>query len=191
MKKKLSVFLALVLALVMVVPAFAQSGVSGRLYDGESGDGDPDQPWQHGANIYILNCDSSGNILGTAVYGSIQLDGTETPTGEFSSPDWTADDLGVKNSDPAAGDYVCLYVVWNSSGVIPAPAPTVTAPQPYLSFVTGQMSFGNIQSGTGPTAVSLQSFSTEGGVNAMLPAAVGLLLLAGASFVIIRRRQQA
>jgi LPXTG-motif cell wall-anchored protein len=53
------------------------------------------------------------------------------------------------------------------------------------------MNFGNIQSGTGPTAVSLQSFNTEGGMNAMLPAVVGLLLLAGASFVIIRRRQQA
>ncbi len=193
--KKHAILIAVIMLLIVVLPAYAHTGVSGRLFDGLPGDGDSDLPWTNGANIYAINCDASGAIIGDEIYATIVVPGEgdagydPANAGRFADP-WLTDDLLLGGlTSPDGTDYVCLYVQWGA-GSVNTPPDTLTAPIRNLLFINSNMSFGNIQSGTGPTAIQLQQIDVTT-TNTFLPIGMSLLLLAGISFVLVHRRRQA
>ncbi|MCA9970491.1 MAG: hypothetical protein KC425_09765 [Anaerolineales bacterium] len=182
MKKKLALLFTLVMLMIMVAPTLAYGSVRGEIIDSKDLD-----PWQHGAEIWVYNT-VTGDICAT-----IRLN---PGTSSFNvSLDGTVDDLGGGSVDCRTGmsgqtieilvDYTCAVF---GGCTAPAGTPatgTIQFTQNGISILPYNAGF--IKTGTGPTAISLQGF---GGSSASLPLVAGLMvvLMAGVTFVAIRRR---
>jgi LPXTG-motif cell wall-anchored protein len=163
--------LAFALALIVVAPSMAYyNTVSGELRDSKTG-----ALWEYGGNVEVFHC-SDLSVIATDSVDS-------APTAGYGT-------FSIDISSISADTPLCIEVDF-TAGPNGDPGNASKGPYADRSDDTGDLDTGVYFTGTGPTAINLQSFNTEGGANAMLPAVVGLLLLAGVSFVIIRRRQQA
>ena len=173
--KKATVFLAVVILLaLMIMPTFAYSPVTGSVIDSITS-----QPWQYGGEIYISG--SVSNLLAgpvpLPVNGNFSIPITAIP-GETITVviDFTCAATPANCIDPP-GDYpppgtntVCSF----TELAIPIP-----------------FGCGFIETGTGPTAVSLQDFGTSTSNLPLLGIGFVVVALAGITFVTIRRRQTA
>jgi hypothetical protein len=177
--KRTAKFIILLFAILLTsTTASAHSGYSGYLWDSAS----PPAPWEHGATIYAINCNADGSIIGDELYGTTVLGIGETSFSE----DWGGPQF------PGINDYVCLYVSFNFGGT-GQPTDVITEAIPYLSFVAGRMNFGNIQTGTGPTAVELVDFNVTSQTNSnnWLPfiLLVSSIALVSGAVTLIRKRR--
>lgn len=190
--KRLAKVLVCVVAFSLIVATTvlaAHTGVKGRLWDSS----DPAQPWEYGARVVALECTSDGEIL-DQVYA---CDNASTdPAGWFDFAWGTNNCAGVSLNDtapagPSGKDtmWVCLYVIWNS-GSMGQPPDLRTPPREFMEFITDRMNFGNIQSGTGPVALTLTGLSTES-INFWLPAGLAAISLVAVGAVVMgqKRRQ--
>jgi LPXTG-motif cell wall-anchored protein len=192
----------------------AYTGLSGRIIDSKTL-----EPWSYGAEVWVIQ--TTGTNVGLKGTTTVAADGTWSITFNSTDDLNLCGSLGGCSAGNNFATYVvrvsfsCNLETANTNSRSAGPPPSSTdpncpadtdlnstgpaltgLPQDFERSVTDAFQnivydVGDWETGRGPTAVSLQSFNTEGGANAMLPAVVGLLLLAGASFVIIRRRQQA
>lgn len=169
MKKKLALLFTLVLLLVMVAPSFAWNGVSGTLIDSVDKD-----PWLFGGDVWIVN-NTNGNILGT---------GTLAANGTFNIAFGT-DGLvcGCVTNVSANGDALEVIIIPNPG---PNGAPGVASKTFTQNPIPARYATGYLETGTGPTAISLQGFG--GTSNLPLVAGLMVVLMAGVTFVAIRRR---
>ena len=187
--KKVTVFFAVLMLLALtVVSAFAlQTGVSGQLWDSKS----PAATWKGGASVYAAECDAAGVMSGD-IYASQQVAAGAMVDGVFDMA-WgvnTATGAPATIAAPVNGDYVCLYVDWegDTNGSVASFQSDAVA---VITFVNGRMSFGNIHSGTGPTAVTLQNVTADSNTTAAVGIGFVVLMLAGVTFVAMRRREVA
>jgi hypothetical protein len=127
------------------------------------------------------------------VYG---CDNASTAGGSYGRFDFAwgtnncSDVPSVESSGPGGGDagWVCLYLVWNDGGT-GQPPDMLTAPQQYVGFINSRMNFGNIQSRTGPTAITLANVTAQS-ANLWLPVGLAALsVLAVGTLLITRRRR--
>ena len=185
--------IVLSLLVVTVAVAAGNTGVKGRLWDS----GDPPQPWEHGARVIALECTSAGAI-DDQVYGcdNANATGPDNQYGRFEYVWGTNNCTGVSLDDdgdpgPSGTDtyWVCLYLVWNDGGT-GQPPDMLTAPQQYVDFVETSMNFGNIQSGTGPTAITLSNVTAQS-ANLWLPVGLAVLSVLIVSALLITRRLRA
>jgi len=174
---------------VTVVLAAGQTGVSGRLWDSSS----PAQPWEHGARVVAVECTSAGAI-GAKRYG---CDNASTSSGTYGRFNFAWNDgtscTGVSVNDPDGPDsgdtgWVCLYIIWNDGGS-GQPPDMLTAPQQWMDFADVRMNFGNVQSTTGPTAITLANV-TAGSANLWLPVGLAALSVVAVGALIISRRRR-
>ena len=187
--KKVTVFFAVLMLLALtVVSVFAtQTGMSGQLWDSKS----PAGPWQGGAAVYAAECNSAGIMTG-AIYASQQVSAGAMADGVFDM-DWgvnTVPGAPAPITAPVNGDYVCLYVDWegDTNGSVASYQSDAVA---VITFVNGRMAFGNIHSGTGPTAVTLQNVTADSNTTTAVGIGFVVLMLAGVTFVTMRRREVA
>lgn len=169
--KKFAVLLVLLLALVMVMPTYAYSGVSGSVYDNYG------EPWQHGFTVYLI-----GTVSGSA---NQQLH----PAGGYVISAGTSTFNVAFDTIPDDGTDVTVVIVFNDGGEGTPRVQQYRNEFTQFSFITDAYSLGNIDTGTGPLAVNLDSFG--GGATNSLPivAGLGLVMLAGVSIFALRRRQ--
>jgi hypothetical protein len=179
--------------LMVAVVGAAHTGVVGRLWDSA---GPPSDPWVHGAKVVAVECDAAGAI-GDQVYGcdNANTAGPITQYGRFDFAWGTNNCTGVTLNDttpdgpnPADDGWVCLFINWDDGGS-GQPGDMVTAPQQYLTFLTARMSFDNIQSLTGPTAITLANVTAQS-ANFWLPVGLAALSFVAVGALIITRRRR-
>jgi len=191
-KKRILTAFVILLALPFLIfqasPAYAYTRATGTVIDGKT-----KSPWAYGGEVYLVN-NSVGCILGTAYL---------TAGGVFSITYLTTNDLGtipLCAGLPSAGhaigvviDFTCT-VSGDCNGLRP---PGVNAPGTNTSCNYTELalpipfSCGFIETGTGPTAVSLQSVGLSSNqATATAVMLLTLLLMAGSSLTILRRRRQ-
>lgn len=173
MKRKFLVMLATVFALALTAQAtFAWTGVTGQAFD------DQGQGWTHGGDVYILN-NATGDIEGT---GTLAGDGSFSIT--YGTDGLTCGCVNLDATAPTAGSSMSVFIIYNNGGLgTPGTGQANYSEAPIPTAFNLQ-----VNTGTGPTAINLQSVSTNAGVAMPLAVGVALLLLAGASIVILRRR---
>jgi len=162
MKRKLVLLsvAVLILSFLFALPVSAYNGASGKVIDSKTGDG-----WTHGGNVYIY-CDPG---TGMQVCGSGTLDGS----GNFNVAYTTQPTLLSE-----------VTVVFDLTASPPWPAPSVD-PVKYDEYdpPTGRKSVGNVETGTGPNAITLAGFDAglpSSGVTFAGLALLSLAVLAGA-----------
>ncbi|MFQ5433937.1 MAG: hypothetical protein ACE5FD_03590, partial [Anaerolineae bacterium] len=115
MKKFGVLLLVIVLLAVVAVPAFAHTGVTGKVVDSKTGQG-----WTHGGDVYVIdNCtvDGNGNITGGTL-----ISGSPTPTTTLDGSGNYSYTWGATPINP-----VCVYIILaDPPGPYPAP-PSITA----------------------------------------------------------------
>lgn len=176
MKKLAIIVCVLVLSLLVATPALAYDGVSGATFDGLNKDS-----WQYGGTVYFVG--TTGGV-GGQLLGSTTLSETAGSYGEFSF-DWTTPPASV----PDDGTDVTVVIVFNDGGNGTPQTQQYTAQVTQFSFIPGMYSMGNVETGTGPTAITLGNVavSSSGGV---LPIALMMasLLVVGLTVVVVRKR---
>ena len=167
MKHKPILLLTILLIALMVTPtpAFAYSGVTGRVIDGSTGSG-----WTHGGSVLIIN-DTQGSIAGS---GSLNPDGTFSVS--YSIPPSLDNEL-----------YVYITLTPGSEGT---PDPVSSD---IYSEQSGARTYdvGDIQVGTGPNSIELVEFSVspQSNSNTWLPFVLlaGSVVLLGGAVLVTRR----
>ena len=169
--KKVTVFFAVfALLILMAVPAFAWTGASGKVIDNKTNGG-----WAHGGTVYAIG--------GNGIVGTWALDTTVGPT----LGNWGGAYNGVATID---GETITIVFVLNAAPGSPYPAPGI-ADITYTEFaVPAERNIGNVLTGTGPTAVTLQNITADNNSTAISIGFV-VLMLAGVTFVMFRRREVA
>lgn len=168
MKKGMFVLVALVMLLtaVAVTPAQAFTGVSGTVVDNNN------DPWTYGGTVTLY-----GEVGG--VYQEVGSGNINTATGVFDV---------AYTSDPDDFTEVLVLVEFNAG---PGGQPGTTQ----LTFTevpsTNRYNAGKISTNTGPTAITLQGVNAAETGSPALLAGVALLLLAGSSLLVLRRRVMA
>ncbi len=177
----------LAILMMVAVTAFAFSSVQGSVIDSKNS-----APWTHGGEVWVYDT-GTGDICGT---------GTLDATGHFSiSLDGSQDTLGAGGGsrlpDCTTGhnnhtleiliDFTCAMGV----GTCDAPngTPATNSKQFTQNGIPVPYNAGYISTGTGPTAIRLDAFSAQSGMQWNLVAAGGLLVLAAGGFAIARRKQ--
>lgn len=161
MKSKLvtTFFLLLALALLMPSSAFAYAGVTGSVIDSKTS-----QPWGYGGDVWVLNV-ANGDIIAT---GALSASGT------FSIA-YGDDDLGVGSlgSAPVSGNQVKIIIDFTCSqsgdcGGL-GPAPNGNPGNSEFTYteapIPGYLHAGYIKTGTGPTAIELESLTVAAAVS--------------------------
>jgi len=179
MKKYFALLTVIVLLAVTVIPAFAYSGVSGTAYDFYG------NPWQHGGTVYIIGTTVNGGT--NTLIGSTALSTSPGTYGQFAFS-WAG---LLANDQPTDFTNVSIVIVFNNGGLGTPPTQQYTNQFTQFTFIPGSYSLGNVDTGTGPTAITLDGITT--GSQSSLPLIAGLtaLALAGVSLVAIRRRNAA
>lgn len=186
MKSKLvtAFFLFLALALLMPSSAFAYAGVTGSVIDSKTS-----QPWAYGGDVWVLNM-ANGDIIAT---------GALTASGTFSIA-YGADGLGVGSLGPApvSGNQVKIIIDFTCSqsgdcGGL-GPAPNGNPGNSEFTYteapIPGYLHAGYIKTGTGPTAIKLESLTvapTDSASPSWLALAVCTFILT--IYLFWRRRQ--
>ncbi|MBE2200543.1 MAG: hypothetical protein IAE79_18155 [Anaerolinea sp.] len=183
--KKYSTLLAIVLLLVMVAPSLAYNDATGNVVDSKESD-----PWVYGGEVWIYN----------TVSGTICATGLLSGTGTFTLPlDGSVDALGVGITATCIGganngQVLEILIDFNCGMGVGACTPPNGYPGTYTRQFTQNaipitFNAGYLYTGTGPTAVTLQGF--DGGTTGSLPVMAGLavVLLAGLTMFVVRRRQ--
>lgn len=185
--KVLSALLAVIMVSVMFVsPAFAYATVQGSVIDSLNLD-----PWSYGGEVWVYN-PSTGDVCGTGV---LSASGTFTIALNGSQ-----DDLGY-------GGLVNCRVGMNGQALeilidFTCGMSVATCSAPYGSPATATRQFtqnglpiaynaGYIETGTGPTAIQLQGFGGGNTMTVTVAAGATALLLAGVTFMALRRRKVA
>jgi hypothetical protein len=157
MKSKLitAFFLFLALALLMPSSAFAYAGVTGSVLDSKTS-----QPWVYGGDVWVLNV-ANGDIVAT---GALSASGT------FSIA-YGDDDLGVGSlgSAPVSGNQVKIIIDFTCSQSVDCgglgPAPNGNPGNSEFNYteapIPGYLHAGYIKTGTGPTAIKLESLTVS------------------------------
>lgn len=176
MKKKLLTLVALscflVAGMVFASPAAAWTGVTGQAFDAYG------QGWTHGGDVYILN-NATGDIEGTG-----SLDGTGAFNIAYGDDGLTCGCVDLDATLPPGGTSMSVFIIYNNGGVgTPGTgqADYTEAPIPTRFNI-------QVNTGTGPTAVTLSGINTEAGFNANYAIAALFLVLGGASAFALRRR---
>ena len=192
MKNKLFILIAvmLVAAMVFPVPAYAYTGVQGRVIDSKT-----KTAWQNGGDVWVIN-NSTGDIEAT---GSL-----DPVTGAFSI-NWGDDALGfgAVNADatpPQTGENIEFVIDFGCAFSLTLGCPPVNGTPAMISFaftqngIPIQFNAGtNIETGTGPTALELVDFSVtpQSSNNTWLPFVllIGSVALVSGAVTIIRKRR--
>lgn len=178
--KKVTIFLTVTTVLLATaVSAFAFSGIQFLVTDNKTS-----MPWGtapgQSYRIYIVGS-SSGTLLDTGT-----LTTPADPVLDFTCSYGAACPAGAATTlfTPASDETVTVYMVLTGTSNNPSTI-TESYTQPPIDLGTFTI---NRQSGTGPTAITMNDFgSSSNGVNF---AAVGILalLLVGSTFIVLRRR---
>jgi hypothetical protein len=188
--KKLTVIVAvLLMSLVVVTPAFAYAGVDGQVIDSLD-----KNPWTYGGEIWVYNT-STG-----AVYATCVLDAT----GDFDdagdpSPDGLCDygdnalGYGTIAAAPGFGTSITILIDYTCSSGSGCSPPANGTPGNYSHQYNeapppGYYNTGYIETGTGPTAITLVN-ATAASANVWLPVGLAVLALAVVGAVVVRRRR--
>ena len=136
-------------------PAEAWTGIVGEAIDSVDKD-----PWVWGGDVYVVN-ESTGDVVATTT-----LDGN----GAFSVA-YGDDGLGCScvGAAPVDGDRVTVYILFNSGGGGTPGTGSISFTEAPIAEV---YNVGYIQTGTGPTAITLQAVTTA-------PATTAPFVLAG------------
>jgi len=155
MKSKLVTALFLFLAFALLVPssAFAYSGIKGSVIDSKTS-----QPWAYGGDVWVLNM-ATGEVIAT---------GSLTAGGAFSIA-YGNDGLGVGSlgAAPLSGNQVKIIIDFTCSQSVTCgglgPAPNGDPGNSEFTYteapIPGTLSAGYIKTGTGPTAIQLESLT--------------------------------
>lgn len=165
MKKFTFILVAVMMLLtaVAVTPAQAFSGVRGRVVDGEG------NPWTYGGTVTIY-----GDVGGS--YQPVGTGTLNTTSGVFNIGYTSAPDLFTT---------VYILIEYNAG---PGGEPGTTQIEFTELSSNNPYNAGDIDTGTGPTAITLQGINAAAtGAPAVL-AGVTLMLLAGATVLVLRRR---
>lgn len=176
----------ILLAILMMVTAtaFAFGSVQGSVIDSKDSD-----PWIYGGEVWVYDT-ASGDICGTGTLNAsgqfnIKLDGTQDDLGAGGTVDCTA---GYNGSTlEILIDFTCAMGVGTCNA--PNGTPATNSVQFTQNAIPVPYNAGYISTGTGPTAIRLDAFSAQSGIQWNLVAAGGLLVLAAGGFVIARRKQ--
>ena len=180
--KKVTIFLAVIMLLALtVVSAFAFSGIQFLVVDDKTS-----QPWGTASGqsyrIYV-----SGSVTGTLLDTTV-LTTPGDPTLDFTCNYGAACPPGSSTilTAPASGETVSIYMILTGTNDNPT---TIIDGfiQPSIDLGTYTI---NRQSGTGPTAVTLQNVTADNNSTAVGIGFV-VLMLAGVTFVMLRRREVA
>ena len=159
-----SIVLVVLVAFVMVMPAFAWDGVEGTVIDSMTR-----QPWKHGGTVKVL--DSSYQSCGTT---------TISTGGSYSLPFACPAPL-------EAGSTYYMVVNFNA-GPNGKPASIL---QQFTQGTESGMRIANFETGTGPLAVTLSEVGTNNASNSMFQVTLLMLtMLSGVSLMTLKRHQQ-
>ena len=188
----LGLFLALVASLFIVNSAAAWSGVTLHVRDSVNL-----QYWQHGGHVYLVNQD--GDIVGVGILpipgGPVIINhhvGVDAPC--------PAPFDALTCHAPVVNDEITLYVDFEcqASGPIPnSDCPgtnTSGTPDTYGDTAYTQNGLGilltrNIQTGTGPLAVSLSGISGSS-ISGLSVIVTGMVMTLGGATIFVARRRQ-
>jgi hypothetical protein len=175
-------FAMMLIALFAVVslwnaqPAAAFSGVQGRAFDGYG------DPWTHGGQVYVFN-----NTTGQLVASGDLVTGDPVNNGRFDFP-YTQTTNGGNGVAPLQGHAMSIYIVYTDGGV--GTPPLAQRDYTELAFITGRYSAGNFDTGTGPSAVTLNSIGVATGNGIAIYLVVGVMMALMATAVLVARRNQ-
>lgn len=176
MSKKLFSFLVAAVMLfggfLYASPAAAWNGVSGQAVDDE-GNG-----WTHGGDVYILN-NTTGEIVGT---GSLAGDGSFSVA--YGDDGITCG--CVNGGNPNAGNSMSVFIIYNNGG---NGTPGTGQSDYNEAPIPVNFNIGAVSTGTGPTAVTLSGIGADAPASSALPYALAVIVLAGASYAMLRRRE--
>ena len=182
--KKLTIGLSLfVLLLLTAVPTFAYGGVNVRVFDSLD-----QNAWQYGGDVFLIS-DLDG-IVGTG-----ELDGI----GEVVITHGAGSLCGAVGGCNAVTNGAIVTIVIDfecqTSGNVCNPPEGIPATSGDTTYTQNVLPFNftaNVNTGTGPTAVTLNTTGAQAGTSMMLLAGSLLVLLLGtATVLVVRRRQQA
>lgn len=138
--KIVTIFLGVILILFLAAPALAWAGVSGAVYDAYGA------PWQHGFTVYMTG------TVGGVPNQALNANGTPIPAGQhtFSAPFLTSPDVNTA---------VSVLIRFNDGGNGRPQSQLFTDLFVQTNFSRSFYFMGNINTGTGPTVIDLQSTS--------------------------------